>query len=145
MMCPIDYVHAGHDRYIVHLLWPTLLSSTPRVVRLVVRGCPVRPLFETLCGSLPVLEDVTYGWDKWTEYHGVDPATSGLQYVVETITHRLIQRAELSGHQLKRLVLMNYYVREPVHDAVRSDEILTPLRELIDGQVEYQVLFTSIF
>ena len=87
------------------------LASTPRVVRLVMRGCPVRPLVETLCGSVPVLEDVTYGWDKWTEYHSVDPATSGLQYVVETITRRLIRRAELFGHPLKRLVLMIYYVR----------------------------------
>ena len=98
MMCPLGYVNAGHDRYIVHLHWPMLLASTPRVVRLVMRGCPVRPLVETLCGSVPVLEDVTYGWD--TEYHSVDPATSGLQYVVETITRCLIRRAELFGHPL---------------------------------------------
>ena len=170
----LECMAQSFDLPATHVDWPVLLPAFARVVRPVVRGPKVRPLFEALAGGdggdsgeegvygstsqddpqppipfCPALEEVTYGWNGGDMDDDEGSFLESLRPVVETIVPLLARRTELlAGRRLKHLILECTvgYLIEPGRTTVAISRtetamqanILTPLRRLVDGPVEYR-------
>ena len=147
--------------------WPSLLSAAPMVTRLVLRHFPADPLFQALGGCVdahppagreaapPVpcsaLEDLTCEWEYEKSASEDEPLGSAstlrmeiLRDTVDTISRCLARRAELGARNLGRLVLEENGVPNQLRISgvtemtLKLDEILAPLRRLVDGPVDYR-------
>ena len=145
---------------------PELLPGFPWVTHLIARGVLAVALFKALSGGglddptsqsapiallCPALKDVIYGWESHeTGLNGL-PVRS-LCNVVNTIVPHLVRRAELGGKRLEHLVLERYLRtdgdEDTFHDvtesAIHINDVLAPLRGLVDGSVEYKEIEGAI-